>query len=221
MKKQLLTILASFLLFTSASAIEFGIGVSGSVAMVDADGTETESSNTGAEGSVRDASVDAMTPVGSIFAEAMFDNGLTLGLEIVPMAADVSDATHKRTEASVAASGEGVTGTNSRTADAEVENFTTLYAEYPIGTMFLKLGLSQIDINTMENNLENGGKYKNDTVDGITYGLGVKGEYQGFYTKLAYEKTNFDDYVGSSGTGNTITADVDVSQIKFSIGKAF
>ena len=219
MKKQILTIM----LFTSANAIEFGIGVSGSMAMVSAEGTETESANTGAEGSVRDASVDAMTGVGSIFAEVILDEfyGITIGAEIVPMSADVSDATHSRTDASIAASGEGTTGTVTRTADAEVENFTTLYTEIPLGGIFLKAGLSQIDINTLENSLTNGGTYKNDTVDGVTYGLGIKGEWAGFYTKLAMERTNFDTYTSTSGTTNTITADLDVDQIKFSIGKAF
>ena len=223
MKKQILTIIASFMLFTSANAIEFGIGVSGSMAMVSAEGTETESANTGAEGSVRDASVDAMTGVGSIFAEVILDEfyGITIGAEIVPMSADVSDATHSRTDASIAASGEGTTGTVTRTADAEVENFTTIYTEIPVGGLFVKAGLSQIDINTLENNLTNGSSYKNDTVDGVTYGIGIKGEWAGFYTKLAMERTNFDEYVSSSGTSNTITADLDVDQIKFSIGKAF
>ena len=78
MKKQILTIIASLLLYTSANAIEFGIGVSGSMALVSAKGTETESANTGAEGSVRDASVDATTGVGSIFAEVILDNGIKL-----------------------------------------------------------------------------------------------------------------------------------------------
>ena len=221
MKKQILTIIASLLLYTSANAIEIGIGVSGSMALVSAKGTETESANTGAEGSVRDASVDATTGVGSIFAEVILDNGITFGAEIVPMSADVSYATHSRTETSVAASGEGTTGSVTRTADAEVENFTTLYTEVPLGGIYIKAGLSQIDINTLENKLTNGGSYKNDTVDGITYGLGIKGEWAGFYTKLAMERTNFDEYVSASGTTNTITADLDVDQIKFSIGKAF
>ena len=223
MKKQILTIIASFMLFTSANAIEFGIGVSGSMALVSAEGTETESANTGAEGSVRDASVDAMTGVGSIFAEVILDEfyGITIGAEIVPMSADVSDSTHSRSDTSIAASGEGVTGTNTRTADAEVENFTTIYTEIPVGGLFVKAGLSQIDINTLENNLTDGSSYKNDTVDGVTYGIGIKGEWAGFYTKLAMERTNFDEYVSASGTTNTITADLDVDQVKFSIGKAF
>ena len=222
MKKHILTIIASLMLFTSANAMTFGVGVSGSMALVSAEGKETESANTGVEGSVRDAEVDALTPVGSIFAEVILDNGITFGAEIVPMSADVTDATHSRTEASIAASGEGVTGTNTRTADAEVENFTTLYAEFPILTngMYAKIGFSQIDINTLETNLTNGSAYKNDTVDGYTLGIGLKGEWNGFYTKLSGERTDFDDYKSTSQT-NTITADLDVNQIKFSIGKAF
>ena len=220
MKKQILTIIASLLLFTNASAMEFGIGISGAIATVSAEGDETESANTGVEGSVRSAEVDAMSGVGSVFAEVILDNGLTFGAEIVPMSADVTDATHQRTDTSVTASGEGVTGTNTRKADAEVENFTTIYAEVPIGALFLKAGISQIDVNTLETNLENGVSYKNDTLDGITYGIGIKGEYAGFYTKLAGEITDFDEYKSTSQT-NTITADVDLKQIKFSIGKAF
>ena len=227
MKKQILTIVASLLLFTSANAfveipnMTFGIGVSGSMAQVKASGSETESANTGAEASTRDASVDAMSPIGAIFAEIILDNGLTFGAEIVPMSADVSDATHSRAETSIAASGEGVTGTNTRTADAEVENFTTFYTEIPLGAMYVKAGLSQIDINTLETNLTNGSSYKNDTVDGYTLGIGLKGEWAGFYTKLALERTDFDEYVAASGTNNTIRADLDVNQVKFSLGKAF
>ena len=221
MKKQILTIIASLLLFTSANAIEFGVGVSGSIAMVNASGSETETANTGAEASVRTADVDNIAGVGSIFAEVILDNGITFGAEIVPMSADVSSSTHARTEASIAADGEGVTGTNTRTAAAEVENFTTFYTEIPVGGMYVKAGISQIDINTLENSLTDGGVYKNDTVDGITVGLGVKGEFMGFYTKVSGEMTDFDEYVGSSGTTNQINADLDVSKLKFSIGKAF
>ena len=115
----------------------------------------------------------------------------------------------------------GYNATAIEAADAEVENFTTLYTEVPLGAIYLKAGLSQIDINTLENNLTNGSSYKNDTVDGVTYGLGIKGEWAGFYNKLAMERTDFDEYVSTSGTTNTITADLDVDQIKFSIGKAF
>ena len=79
MKKQLITLFASLFLITNAYALEFGVGVSGSLAMVDAGGTETEAGNTGAEASLRTKNVDAITPVGSIYAEAILDSGWALG----------------------------------------------------------------------------------------------------------------------------------------------
>ena len=226
MKKQILTIIASLLLFTSVNAIEipsmtFGIGVSGGMAQVNASGSESESANTGAEASVRSISVDAMSPIGSIFAEIILDNGMTFGYEIVPMSADVTDSAFSRTETSEDTTGGGTTGSNKRTADAEVENFQTFYTEIPIGAMYVKAGISQIDINTLENKIALGGSYKNDTVDGYTFGIGLKGEWAGFYTKIALERSDFDDYVASSGTTNTIRANLDVNQVKFSLGKAF
>ena len=226
MKKQIITIIASLFLFASANAIEFGVGLSGAIATVNAQGTESEGSNTGAEASIRTTEVDnAFTGIGSVFAEAIFGNGLTFGVEMVPMSADVSDATHKRTDVAVATAGEGTVGTIVREAKAEVENFTTLYTEIPFYGFYLKAGLSQIDVNTNEVAQTDGGSYANKTLDGITYGVGIKGEWKGFYTKFGGERTDFDEYssvsTGGFGTGNTLKADLDVTQYKFSIGKAF
>ena len=221
MKKQIITIIASLFLFASANAIEFGVGLSGALATVNAQGSESEGSNTGAEASIRTTEVDAMTGIGSVFAEVIFGNGLTFGVEMVPMSADVSDATHKRTDVAVATAGEGTVGTIVREAKAEVENFTTLYTEIPFYGFYLKAGLSQIDVNANETAQTDGGSYGNKTLDGITYGIGIKGEWMGFYTKLGGERTDFDTYTATSGTTNTLTADLDVTQFKFSIGKAF
>ena len=225
MKKNIITIVASLFLFASANALEFGVGLSGSLATVNATGSEAEGSNTGAEASIRSIDVDnAFLPVGSVFAEAIFGNGLTFGIEMVPMTADVSDATHSRTDAAIATAGEGTVGTIVREAKAEVENFTTIYTEIPLGNFYVKAGLSQIDVNTNETAQTDGGTYGNDTLDGVTFGAGIKGEWAGFYTKLGAERTDFDSYKATSssiGTGHTVTADLDVTQIKFSIGKAF
>jgi hypothetical protein len=222
MKKQIITIIASLFLFASANAIEFGVGVSGSLATVNAQGSETETTNTGVEGSIRATEVDnANIGIGTIFAEVILGNGLTFGIEHVPMTADVSDSLHKRTDTAIAAAGEGTVGTIIRQAKAEVENFNTIYTEIPIYGLYLKAGLSSIDVNVNETAQTNGGSYKNDTLDGITYGIGVKGEWMGFYTKLGGERTDFDTYKATSGTTNSVSADLDVTQLKFSIGKAF
>ena len=222
MKKQIITIIASLFLFASANAIEFGVGVSGGLATVNAEGSESETTNTGAEASIRNKSVDnAMFGMGSVFAEVIFGNGLTFGIEHVPMTADVSDATHKRTDTAIAAAGEGTVGTIVRQAKAEVENFNTIYTEIPIYGMYLKAGLSSIDVNVNETAQTDGGSYKNKQLDGVTYGIGIKGEWKGFYTKLGGERTDFDTYKDTSGTTNSVSADLDVTSLKFSIGKAF
>ena len=224
MKKQIITIIASLFLFASANALEFGVGFSGSLATVNAQGSETETTNTGAEASIRTLSVDnQMAAIGSVFAEAIFGNGMTVGLEIVPMSADVSDAKHERTDVAIATAGEGVVGTVTRKAAAEVSNFTTLYTEIPLlgSALYVKAGLSQIDVDVNEAAQTNGSVYKNDTLDGVTFGAGIRGEWKGFYTKLSGERTDFDTYKASSGTTNSISADLDVTQLKFSIGKAF
>ncbi len=219
MKKQLFSIIAALMLSTSAFAGSYGIGVSGSVAFVDASGTETE--GTAADTSTRSANVDNIAGVGSIFVEYIADSGIAYGIEYVPMSADVSDKVHERTDTSSAGSGEGVTGTNTRKASAEVSDFTTLYVEYPVGDLFLKAGFSQIEVETGENALSNGGTYGNDTVDGYTIGAGIKSDIGGYYTKAIIEYTDFDDLTLNSSSNNSITADLDVTQFKFSIGKTF
>ena len=226
MKKQLITLFASLFLITNAYALEFGVGVSGSLAMVDAGGTETEAGNTGAEASLRTKNVDAITPVGSIYAEAILDSGWALGFEIVPMSADVTDKIHSRTDVSIAASGEGVTGTNTRTADATVEDFQTIYVEALLGSnFFAKVGYSEIDVVVTEKQLTNMTRHKNEVLAGATVGLGVRGEWLGFNTKTAIEYTDFDEYKSTVSTSlsgtKTITADLDVTQVKFSMGKQF
>ena len=207
------------MLTTSAYAGSFGVGISGSLALVDADGEETE--GTAADTSTRTADVNNIAGIGTIFAEYIMDSGMAVGIEHVPMSADVSDDVHERSDTSVAGSGEGVTGTNTRKASAEVSNFNTLYVEYPIGGAFIKAGFSQIDVETGENALTNGGTYGNETLDGYTLGLGVKGELGSYYTKANIEYTDFEELSLNSSSNNSIKANLDVTQFKFSIGKVF
>ena len=150
---------------------EIGVGVTGTLAMIDASGTEKEPTTSGESTST---TVDNRAFYGSVFIEAIADNGFVVGVAYNPFSADVSDDVHERTETSIAGSGEGVTGSNTRKASAEVENYRTLYMEVPVSTMFVKLGFSQIDVNTTENALTNGGTYGDATLDGYNIGLGVR-----------------------------------------------
>ena len=73
---------------------------------------------------------------------------------------------------------------------------------------------------TQETGGTNSGTYPDATLDGINFGIGVKGGDSLFY-KAAFEMTNFDDYNKSSTTGNTVTADLDTTEFNFSVGYRF
>ena len=223
MKKLILTIITSFALTGVSYAGSFGIGVSGSLALVSADGTETTDAGTVAGGAANknSKSVDEVGMIGSIFLDYEFDGGMVIGLSHVPGTAEVSGKKHSRSETAQGVSGTDADGSVTRTADAEVENFNTLYIEYPIGSIYAKLGFSQIDVNTLENAVTDSGTYGNATLDGYTIGAGINGEMGGFFTKTSVEFTDFEDLALNSSTANKIEADLDVLEFKIAVGKRF
>jgi len=221
MKKILLGLVMSIALIGTSYAGSFGVGVQGSLAHVQADGKETTSAGTNGTANTNNASTDALAGIASIFADYEFDNGIILGLEYVPGAAEVSDKTHSRTETAQGVSGTDADGSVTRTADAEVENFTTVYVEYPVGSMFVKGGYSSIDVNTTENAVTDSGTYGNASLDGLTLGFGFNGSLGDYFTKTTFEYTDFEDLSLTSSTGNKIEANLDVTQLKFAIGKRF
>ena len=87
------------------------------------------------------------------------------------------------------------------------------------------VGYSEIDVVVTEKQLTDMTRHKNEVLAGATVGLGVRGEWLGFNTKTAIEYTDFDEYKSTVSTSlsgtKTITADLDVTQVKFSMGKQF
>ena len=223
MIKTLITAIATIALTGAAYAGGFGVGVSGSIAKVDASGSETTTAGTvgGGAANTTQSSVDDNSFIGSIFVDYEFDNGITVGFSSVPASADVSSETHSRAETAQGIAGVDANGALTRTADAEVENFNTLYVEYPMGPYFAKLGWSQLDVNTLENAVTDSGTYGNATLDGYTIGFGANADFAGFFTKTSIEFTNFEDLSLTSTTSNTITADLDVVEFKVAVGKRF
>ena len=83
-----------------------GVGVALSAASISASGSETETGSQTAE--TTNASVNNRLLIGSVFAE--YTKGLfTVGIDYVPFDADVSSATHTRTDVETS-----VTGTEQR-----------------------------------------------------------------------------------------------------------
>ena len=87
--------------------------------------------------------------------------------------------------------------------------------------MYVKLGHTTVDLNTLENSITSSGTYGNTDVDGMNYGIGVKGESGNMIWKIAYEETDFDTINLTSTTSNKIKADLDTEELNFSVGYKF
>ena len=234
---KLLTLTASMLIVfvTSnfANAGSINVGVQAGVASLNASGSETSSLGTSGDTSVVKASVENRSvPIAAVFAEYESDfYGLTLGVSHIPMTADVSDSMKTRNDVEKSVTGDATLNSDTRAfkANAEIENFNTVYVELPVsGGFFVRAGMSQIDVNTTEVASSNGGSYGNKTLEGTNFGAGLKGDFaNGMGYKLFYEKTNFDTLkltsTGNSvsGENNVLSADLDVAELKFALSYKF
>ena len=236
--KALMTLIAISSLSSFAYAGSFGLGVTGSYTKIDASGSETEATVSGVStsGEVTRSSVDNNAILGSIYAEYSFDdaswgaagNGITFGASYTPGSADVSDKVFSRTDTAEGLGGNGdSSGSVTYKAQAEVENYQNFYIELPLWkSIYVKAGMSQIDVNTKESNTTNDSKaqgtYGNKTLDGTNLGIGLKGvTSSNIVWKLAYEEIDFDTLNLTSTTSNKIKADLDTEAVSLSIGYRF
>ena len=229
LKTMMIAVFALTCLSTSSFAGSFGLGVTGSFAMIDASGNETDTS-TDVNNST---SVSNSVGIGSFFAEYNFDFPLTIGYDFIPGSADVAPSKLKRSEAELSVDADEVPpiGGNpvvDRSAQAEVENHTTWYAEYTVfNNFYVKGGYVEMDVNTTET-LTSGIAYGNTSVDGMLYGIGYKNDFgnNGFY-KVEVTQEEFDTLTLKStgnlatGTTKTVKADLDVTRANFSLGYKF
>ena len=223
MKKIAINFLAvlfiSVLSFTKAFAADYTLGVSGAIVNLQAEGSETETGSQTAE--TTPASVSNTFGIGSVFLEAQFGK-LAFGVDYIPFDADVSDATHTRTDTETSVTGTKAETTTSRTqtAAAEVTDHITLYANYYISDSFyVHLGHASVDVNTNES-LGTGSKYGNVNIDGIQYGFGLQMtdnlRFEAAYTD--YDDVSITSSVARTGvtTNNKVSADLDTTQLKLS-----
>tara|TARA_B100000674_G_C37823996_1_gene907208 strand:- start:306 stop:1013 length:708 start_codon:yes stop_codon:yes gene_type:complete len=235
MKKLVLSIVSvlSVILFTTFSqAASIQVGVTGQIAQIEADGTETTGAGANGAANTNSASADHTVPIASFFAEYTSDYyGITFGAEFIPSSADVSDKVVTRSDTETSVTSDNTANSDERIfkAQASVENYMVGYAEIPVyNSMYLRLGIAQIDVNTEEVASSNGGNYGNETLDGINYGIGFKGEVaDGVEMKIALEHNDFDT-LSLTSTGNSVTtetnkisADLDTTAVKVSVGYKF
>ena len=226
MKKLLLIVASTLLITANAFAGSYGIGVAGHIASVSADGTETTPSDTGTENSVQSATAGNDVIFGSIFAEYSFGDSenFTFGIDYVPGTADVNRKTLSRTDAR-SDSNDNNNQAGKRTANAELSDHITYYAEYGgMNSLYGKLGFAQVDVKTKETNAAAGtvGSYPDKTLDAWTYGLGYKGEMgTNGYFKIEGYYTDYDSFNATSTTSNTVAADLDVVGAALRLGYKF
>jgi hypothetical protein len=231
-KNILIGLVATISLTSVAYAGSFGLGVTGSYTKINGSGTETTEGTETGDSSTRTKSVDNNATLPSIYAEYSFDdaswgsagNGITIGASYTPGSADVSDKVFSRTDTAV---GTGAAGSSSGSvtykAQAEVENYQNFYVEVPFWkAIYVKAGMSQIDVNTKESGASTTGTYGNTSLDGTNLGIGLKGvTSSNIVWKLAYEETDFDTLNLTSTTSNKIKADLDTEAVSLSIGYRF
>ena len=219
--KKILSIIFVTLFFGASSQAEMSFGVSGALTQIDASGTETE----GGEKTTK--SVSHATVLPSLFVEYAIMDRVTIGLDYIPMDADVSNQTHKREDVETSVTDTATTTATKRTqtAQAELTDHITLYADVMINdATFVKVGGVQVDLNTLES-LGTGSKYGNETINGYVIGVGVKKDVDGFgkFMKVELVYTDYEDVsikssVARTGvtTNNLIEADLDTTAIKIS-----
>ena len=220
----LLSVLLSVFLFTSVQAGSFGLGVSGNVASVSADGTESEASNTGTENSVMTATAGNNFMFGSVYAEYALGDGenFVFGIEHVPFSGDINSKTLSRTDASIDTYTAQDTGTVK--ANAAIDNHTTYYVEVGQGStgLYGKVGYAQVDIDVTQTNASGYGTYPDKTLDAWTYALGYKSGFgEKGVVKIEGFMTDYDSYSATSTTSNTLKANLDVVGAKLSLGYKF
>ena len=215
MKKTILVLTIAALTFFGKAYAEISFGISAAVTKIDASGTETE----GGEKSTGDADNTVIVP--SIFAEYGFSDTISIGLDFIPLKADVSNKTKSRTDTETSVTGNKATvaTTRNQKAQAALQNHITLYANYMLSdTYFLKVGVASVELETKES-LATGSKYGNEDVLGGVLGIGAKSDNHRFelvYTD--YEDINLKSSVARTGvtTNNTIDADLDTLALKYS-----
>ena len=222
-KNILIGLVAAISLTSVAQAGSFGLGVSGAIASVSADGTETTVGGNTGDNSVQSATAGNSFAFGSVFAEYNFGDSerFTLGVDYIPGKADVNSKTLSRTDASDGAYVAQDTGTVK--ANAEISDHITYYAELGIvGGVYVKYGFSQVDIDVKQTNASGYGTYPDKTLDAHTFGLGYKGGFgtNGFY-KIEGFYSDYDDYSATSTTSNTVKANLDVTGAKLALGYKF
>lgn len=214
MKKTFSIITALFFILGVSAKAEIGVGITGALHSFDGDGTET----TRTSGQVNNGTHSEEVMVPEVFVEAIADSGVKFGVSYIPTR-DLGSQSRSDTNS------EGDTGTYK--AAAELDNVIQVYTDIPVANNFhVKLGIQRVTLISLES-LNSGSSYPDADLFGATIGLGYSGDIpygNNLYYKAEVTYTNFETYEESSSgnsSGNKVSADLEDTAAKLSIGYKF
>ena len=222
MKKTITVIFMSILMAcNSAIADSTNIGVSFGMANMDATGSHTTSSASGASGGDAVSSAgDADFELASIFIEREIEAGaanIVIGLDAIPFTAEVDKL----------GGGDGFDAT------VEVADVMTFYVQPTFNaesdmSVFLKAGYTQgdVEISDITRQATTAGTASTDgttskTLEGFMVGLGVQRNLDMGFLRLEATMTEFDEISHTNSNSKVVKANADMSMISLSVGKTF
>ena len=219
MKKLILTLffVSSFI---SAAYSQTSMGLTLSMANIDTDVSD-DIDNNGSIDTTKGLSNDVI--FGSIFFERELDNGVVVGLDIIPFEAEFES--RSTTQSSLKGKDDdSASGTNKGTAD--VSKHLTFYVqptkELDNGSkVFATLGLVRADVESKVQSVSSTDKTVDQTLDGIKYGIGMKRDMGNGFFKLELNRTDYDDISATTSNNTKVTADIDATVLGLSVGRAF
>jgi len=218
MKKTIFVIMISMLTFVGKSYAEMTYGVSLAITKINASGTETEG------GEANSKSITSYAPIPSLFAEYTYSDTISIGLDYIPLSADVSDKTHTRTDTETSVTGTPTKTTTSRaqSVQAELKNHVTLYSNYMVSDIaYVKAGVAYVTLET-DDSLATGSTYGNEDIFAGVIGVGAKSgnsRFEVVYTD--YEDISLTSSVARTGVTNNNKVDADLDTLAFKYSYAF
>jgi opacity protein-like surface antigen len=215
---------------SAAFADNWNIGASASYGNIDGTAKDTQVTGAGAVVSqTRGATTgDADFPFGSIFVEYAKtmnkDLDLIIGLDYIPFKAEIDSKSFSDTSLEAG----GTTGTGTRTAKLELENYATLYLQptYKIGggtAIYGKVGYIHGDVKISGSNAATSSTINStDTLNGYTVGLGVQHNInKNVFVRLEGNYTDHDNVTATDSKGTKFSADSEMYAGKLSVGYSF
>jgi len=219
-KKLIIAAISASFVASAAFADSTNVGFRISTGNLAASGTETTNTAT----TVTQAEKDASFEMGSIFVERQIETNdkfnITLGLDFVPITADIAK----------------LDGGDGFDATVSAGNLLTAYVQPTFNvtdtiSLFGKVGFARgdLEISEISRQATTAGTASTDvgpekSLEGMVYGIGAQmnrsfGAFD--FVRLEATQTDFDKITHTNSNSKVLTADAEMELISLSIGKSF